>query len=58
MRTEHDIPQDLIICHLDMADRDAQTQHLFELEFDSGPDFRELVIQVLGSRDGGRELAS
>ena len=41
-----------------MADSDAQTKPLSELELDGGTDLSDLVVQVLSVRDGGRELAS
>jgi hypothetical protein len=40
-----------------MADSDAQTQDLLELELDRRPYFRQLVAQILCMSDGSRELS-
>lgn len=46
-RTKHDIGEDLVIGHLDVADSDTQTQDLLELELDGGADLSDLVGEVL-----------
>jgi hypothetical protein len=38
--TEHDIGEDLVIGHLNMANSDAQAEDLLELELDGGAYFR------------------
>lgn len=40
-----------------MADGDTQTKNLLQLELDRRTNFSELVGQVLGMGDGGRELS-
>jgi hypothetical protein len=57
VHTQHDIAQNLVIVHLDVADSNAQAQDLLELELDRRPYFRQLVAQVLCMSDGSRELS-
>jgi hypothetical protein len=47
-RTEHNIGEDLVIIHLDMADCNTQTQNLLELELDGGTNFSEFIVEVFG----------
>jgi len=54
---EHDVRENLVIVHVDMANGDTQAENLLELELDGGADLSELVAQVLAVRDGGGELA-
>ena len=56
-RTQHDVGEDLVVGHLDVADGDAQAKNLLELELDRRANLSELVVKVLGVRDGRRELA-
>jgi len=56
--TQHDISEDLVVRHLNVANSDTQAQHLFKLEFDSRPYLSELIGQVFSRRYGRRELAS
>jgi hypothetical protein len=46
-RTKHDICEDLVVVHLNMANRDTKTKNLFELELDGRAYFNNLVWQVL-----------
>jgi len=55
---EHDVSQDLIVIHFNVADGDTQAEDLLELEFDGRADLDDLVAQVLSVRDGSGELAS
>ena len=55
--TQHDVAENLVLSHLDMADSDTQAEHLLKLELDGRTNLSELVAQVLGVRDGGGELA-
>ena len=57
-RTQHDVTEDLVLSHLDVADGDTEAQHLLELELDSRADLGDLGSEVLSVRDGGGELAS
>jgi hypothetical protein len=41
--TKHDIAQDLIITHLDVADSNPQTKDLLQLELDRRTDLSELI---------------
>jgi hypothetical protein len=56
-RTQHDVAEDLVVRHLDVADGDAEAEDLLELELDGRTDLDQLVVQVLGVRDRRRELA-
>jgi len=56
--TKHDITQDLILSHLDMANGDTQAKNLLELELDGRADLSELAVQVFVVGDGGGELSS
>ena len=56
-RTQHDVAEDLVLGHLDVADGDTQAENLLELELDGRADLSDLVAQVLSVRDGGGELA-
>ena len=55
--TQHDIAENLVLGHLDVADSDTQAENLLELELDGRADLSQLVVKVLGVRDGRRELA-
>lgn len=57
-RTQHDIGQDLVIGHLDVADGDTKAENLLELELDRRADLGDLVGKVLSVGDGRGELAS
>ena len=57
-RTKHDVGEDLVIVHLDVADGDTQAENLLQLELDRRADLGDLVVQVLSVGDGGGELAS
>ena len=58
VRTQHDVGEDLVVGHLDVADSDTQAKNLLELELDRRADLGDLVGQVLSMGHGGRELAS
>jgi len=55
--TKHDVAQNLIISHLDVADGDTQTKDFLQLELDRRTDLSELVGKVLGVGDWGGELS-
>ena len=57
-RTKHDVGEDQVIVHLDVADGNTQAEDLLQLELDGRADLSELVLEVFGVRDGCRELAS
>ena len=57
-RTQHDIAENLVISHLDVADGDTQAKDLLQLELDSRADLSQLVVQVLSMGHRSRELAS
>ena len=40
IRTEHDVAQNLIVVHPDMANGDTETEDFLELELDGRTDFR------------------
>jgi hypothetical protein len=54
---EHDIADELVLGHADIAHRHAETEHLLELELDRALDLGHLDVEVLGVCDRGRELA-
>jgi len=56
--TQHNVTQDLVIGHLDMANSNAEAQDLLELELDGWTDFRDLVGEVLSVGNRCGELAS
>lgn len=54
---QHDITDQLILGHADIADGDAQTQDLLQLELDGAPDLGHLDVEILGVGDRGGKLA-
>ena len=55
---EHDVGDELLLLHVDVADGDTHAENLLELELDGGLDLGDLAAEVVGVRDGGGELAS
>jgi hypothetical protein len=55
-RTQHDVSEHLVVCHLYVADSDAQTENFLELELDCRAYLGKFVPEVLSMRDGRREL--
>jgi hypothetical protein len=55
---QHDVGNQLIVCHLEVTDGNTQTENLLKLELDSGTDFVGLIGQGVAVRDGGRELTN
>jgi len=55
---QHDVSENLVVVHLDMANSNTQAQNLLKLELDGRAHLSQLVREVLGVRDGGRELSS
>jgi len=54
---KHDVSENLILGHLDVSDGNTEAENLLELELDRAAHLGELVVKVLGVRDGGRELS-
>jgi hypothetical protein len=54
---QHDVTDELLIGHVDVADGDTHAENLLELELDGGLDVGDLGGKVLVVGDGGRELA-
>jgi hypothetical protein len=54
---QHDVADQLILSHADVANSDTHAEHLLELELDGRLDLGDLVGQIFGVRDGGRELS-
>lgn len=54
---QHDVTNQLILSHLDVANSDTHAQHLLQLELDGRLDFGDLGGKIFGVRDRGRELA-
>ena len=57
MRTQHDVAENLVLGHLDVADGDTQAENLLELELDGRLDFGDLAGKVVGVGNWGWELA-
>jgi hypothetical protein len=55
---QHDVGDELILRHINVADRDTQAQHLLQLELDRALDLSDLASQILSVGDRRRELAS
>lgn len=55
---KHDVTNELLLGHLDVADGDTHAEDLLQLELDGGLDLVDTASQVVGVRDGGGELAS
>jgi len=58
VNSQHDIANQLVLGHINVSDGDTHAQNLFQLELDGGLDFGDLGLQIVGVRDGRRELAS
>jgi hypothetical protein len=54
---QHDVGNELLLSHLNVADGDTHAENLLELELDGGLDLVDAASQVVGVRDGGGELA-
>ncbi len=54
---EHSVGNKLVLVHIHVTDRDTHAQHLLQLELDSGLDFGDLRVEVVGVRDWSWELA-
>lgn len=55
---QHDVGDQLLLRHADVADGDTHAEHLLELELDGGLDLVHPGAEVVGVRDGRGELAS
>ena len=55
---QHDVGDELLLGHLDVADGDTHAEHLLELELDGGLDLVDLAAEIIGVGNGGGELAS
>lgn len=55
---QHDVGDQLLLRHADVADGDTHAEHLLELELDGRLDLVHLAGEVVGVRDGRGELAS
>ncbi|KAL2284381.1 hypothetical protein FJTKL_09077 [Diaporthe vaccinii] len=54
---QHDVADQLLLVHADVANGDTHAEHLLQLELDGGLDLGDLVGKVVGVGDGGGELA-
>jgi len=54
---QHDVSDELILRHLDVANCDTHAQHLLQLKLDSGLDLGDLGVEVFSVGDGGWELS-
>jgi hypothetical protein len=55
---KHDVANQLILGHANIAHSDSHAQHLLQLELDGRLDLCDLDVEVVGVGDGGGELAS
>jgi len=55
---EHDVSEDLVVVHVDVADGNTQAENLLELELDSRLDIRQLSGKIFVMRNWGWEFAS
>jgi hypothetical protein len=55
---QHDVTDELVLGHADVADSDTHAENLLQLELDGGLDIGHLVGEVLSVRDGSGELSS
>jgi hypothetical protein len=55
---QHDVTNQLVLSHANIADSDTHAEHLLQLELDGGLDLGHLVREVLVVRDGCREFSS
>lgn len=53
---QHDVSDQLVLGHANVADGDTKAQHLLELELDGRLDVGDLGVKVLGVGDRGREF--
>lgn len=54
---QHDVTNELLSGHANVADSDTHAENLLQLELDGGLDLVDLASKVVGVGDGGRELA-
>jgi len=54
---QHGVGEELVLSHLNMADRNPQAEHFLELKLDGRFKIRDFCRQVIGVGDGRRELA-
>jgi hypothetical protein len=57
-RTQHDVGKYLLVGHLNVADGDAEAQHLLQLKLDRRAHFNKFVGEVLSMGYRRREFAS
>ena len=55
---QHDVGDQLLVGHANIANGDTKAQNLLKLELDGGLNVRDLGGHVFGVRDGGGEFAS
>jgi len=55
---QHDVRDQLVLSHVNVANRNTHTQDLLQLELDGGLDFVDLGAQIFVVGDWGGELAS
>jgi len=54
---KHDVGKDLVLSHVAVSDGDTEAKDLLKLELDGRLNLVDLVLEVLGVGDGGRELS-
>ena len=55
---QHNISNQLLLGHVNVANGNTKAKNLLELKLDSGLDLGDLAGEILRVRDGGREFTS
>lgn len=55
--SQHDVSNEIILSHFNVANCDTHAQNLLQLELDGGLDIRDLGGQIFSVRNRGREFA-
>ena len=56
--SQHDVGDQLVLSHANIADSDTHAQNLLQLELDSRLDFVDLGAEIFVVGDGSREFTS
>jgi len=55
---QHNVSENLVVSHLDVANGDTEAENLLQLELDGGSDLVDLVGKIFGVRHRRREFTS
>ena len=56
--TQHNVSENLVVSHLDVANGDTEAENFLQLELDGGSDLVDLVGKIFGMRHRRREFSS